>query len=135
MLLFVVLCVGRTANVSSVKQYFISRWEDGYLLELDFSQLEVVVLAILSGDKQLQADLRAGKDLHAISAEALFGPGFTSGQRKIAKQLSFQLQYGSGAKNMAVTNNIPLQTAKRFIRNYYTRYTQVKEWQDKKHTI
>lgn len=108
----------------------ISRWEDGRILEIDYSQLEIYVLAHLSGDLQLRDDLLSGADLHAISAERLFGPRYTPAQRKIAKQLSFQLQYGAGYKSMAATNNIPEETAKKFIVNYYERYPAVKNYHD-----
>lgn len=108
--------------MSDIRKAFVSRYPKGVMLELDFSQLEVYGLAYLSQDKVLLDDLATGKDLHAISAEMLFGKNFTDAQRKIAKMLSFQLQYGSGAKNMAETNGIPLATAKQFIENYYRRY-------------
>lgn len=116
--------------MSKIRKCFKSRWDKGYLLELDFSQLEIFVLAYLSADKQLKADLLSGADLHAISAEMLFGKGFTPEQRKIAKQLSFQLQYGAGAKSMAEQNGIPLKTAQKFIDNYYARYKGVKTYHD-----
>lgn len=118
--------------MSDIRSAFVSRFgEDGWLLEADFSQLEVVVLAFLSQDPQLIYDVTHGVDIHAINAANLFGKGFTEKQRKIAKRLSFQLQYGAGAKSMAKKNKIPLDTAKQFIENYYRRYPVVKEWQDK----
>ena len=118
--------------MSEIRKYFISRFNDGgVLLELDFSQLEIYALAFLSCDKQLRSDLLSGQDLHDISAEMLYGPTFSQKQRKIAKQLSFQLQYGAGAKSMADKNGIPLKEAKRFISEYYHRYPGVKLWQDK----
>ena len=117
--------------MSNIRWYFCSRYGDaGKLLELDYSQLEIYTLAFLSGDKTLKSDLLSGKDLHAISAEALFGKGFTPHQRKIAKTLSFQLQYGAGAASMAKKNNISKLVAKKFIDNYYNRYPTVREWQD-----
>jgi DNA polymerase I-like protein with 3'-5' exonuclease and polymerase domains len=120
----------RRATMSDIRKYFESRYVGGKLVELDFSQLEIYVLAHLSGDKQLKADLLSGDDLHNISATMLYGTGFTPKQRRIAKTLSFQLQYGAGAKSMADTNGIPLSTAKKFIENYYNRYPKVKEFQD-----
>lgn len=116
--------------MSEIRKVFTSRFEEGLLVELDFSQLEIYALADLSGDKTLQADLLSGADLHAISAEMLFGKGFTPEQRKIAKQLSFQLQYGAGAKSMSERNKISLEMAKSFIQNYYDRYTGVKKYHD-----
>ena len=115
--------------MSEIRKAFTSRFPEGRLLELDFSQLEIYVLAHLSNDKQLKADLLSGADLHGISATNLFGSGYTPKQRKIAKQLSFQLQYGAGAKSMAESNGIQLSVAKRFIEQYYDRYKGVKTWQ------
>ena len=117
--------------MSDIRKHYTSRFPDGYLLEVDFSQLEILVLAFLSGDGQLRKDLLSGADLHTISAQKLFGVSKPSDkQRKIAKMLSFQLQYGSGAKNMAQINGIPEATAKKFIENYYDRYPGVKKYQD-----
>jgi len=59
----------------------------------------------------------------------LFGSKFSPKQRKIAKQLSFQLQYGAGASSMAKKNGIPIELAKKFIKNYYARYPRVKRFQ------
>ena len=92
----------------SIKDCFISRWgSDGYLMEVDFSQLEVVALAILSGDPVLKDDLLSGRDMHRMRAAELFGipeASVTDGQRQLCKQLSFQLQYGAGYKSMAEKN-------------------------------
>jgi DNA polymerase-1 len=115
--------------MSDIRKAFVSRWAGGYILELDFSQLEIYALAFLSGDKQLKADLLSGADLHGISATNLFGKHYTPNQRKIAKTLSFQLQYGAGAKSMAKTNNIDEKIARKFIELYYARYKGVDEWQ------
>ena len=113
-----------------IRKCFTSRWPDGVLLELDFKQLEVFVLAYLSNDKVLRRDLLSGKDLHAISATSLFGSRYTDKQRTIAKQLSFQLQYGAKAKGMAHKLGIPVHVATRFIKQYYDRYPGVKAYQD-----
>jgi len=120
--------------MSNIKRCFVSRFgEDGILLEADFSQLEVVGLAILSGDPILIDDIRSGKDMHRLRASELYKKPqetITDEQRRIAKQLSFQLQYGAGAASMAATNKIPVALAKSFISLYYSRYRVVKAWQD-----
>lgn len=116
--------------MSEIRKVFTSRWPEGQLLELDFSQLEIYALAYLSGDSTLKSDLLSGQDLHGISATLLFGRSYTPEQRKIAKQLSFQLQYGAGCKSMADRNDISEELAKTFIDNYYTRYHEVKAWHD-----
>lgn len=118
----------------SIKECFKSRWEDGYIMEVDFSQLEIVGLAILSGDEVLRDDILSGRDMHRWRAAELWGipeSEVTSKQRTLAKALSFQLQYGAGYKSMAEKNGIPEAVSKQFIENYYSRYERVKEWQDR----
>ena len=114
----------------AIREYFTSRYKDGFMVEVDYSQLEIYVLAFLSGDKQLRSDLLSGKDLHGINAEALFGPSYTKEQRTFAKRMSFQLQYGAGYASMAEKLGLDEDITKKFIENYYSRYTGVKQWQD-----
>ena len=114
-----------------LRKCFVSRFgPKGVILSIDYSQLEIYVLAHLSGDKQLMADLELGIDLHGLRAAELFGPNYTEEQRTIAKSLSFQLQYGAGYKSMAVENNVSEDISKKFIENFYNRYPDVKVWQD-----
>lgn len=131
-------------TMSDIKLCFKSRWGDsGSILQADYSQLEVIALAFLSGDKQLREDIVNKVDIHSVNAAALFnrhlpeflhakgiGDEATIKQRKIAKQLSFQLQYGAGTKGMAQSNRISESIARKFIDNYYARYPEVKNWQD-----
>jgi DNA polymerase I-like protein with 3'-5' exonuclease and polymerase domains len=120
--------------MSVIKQCFRSRYPiDGRLLEVDFSQLEIVGVAILSGDKALKSDIISGRDMHTVRAAELFGKAeadVTKAERKIAKALSFQLQYGAGAASMAAKNKIPKKLAEDFIELYYARYPTLKQWQE-----
>lgn len=119
--------------MSRIKECFTTRFENGKIVNADFSQLEVVGLAILSLDQQLIDDIKSGRDMHVVRAAELFGiPESTvrGQQRQLAKILSFQLQYGSGARNMAEQNKIHINLAKKFIEQYYERYKDVKRWQD-----
>lgn len=119
--------------MSRIKECFTTRFKDGKIVNADFSQLEVVGLAILSLDRQLIEDIKSGMDMHIVRAASLFNvpeSKVTKQQRQLAKMLSFQLQYGSGARNMAEQNKIDLSIAKRFIEQYYERYPQVKAWQE-----
>ena len=71
--------------------------------------------------------------MHVVRAAELLGiaeSAVTKQQRQLAKMLSFQLQYGSGARNMAEQNKIHINLAKKFIEQYYERYKDVKQWQD-----
>ena len=119
--------------MSRIKECFTTRFENGKIVNADFSQLEVVGLAILSLDRQLIDDIKSGRDMHVVRAAELLGiaeSAVTKQQRQLAKMLSFQLQYGSGARNMAEQNKIHINLAKKFIEQYYERYKDVKRWQD-----
>ena len=120
--------------MSKIKECFISRWgETGYIMEADFSQLEIIALAELTKDPQLIADIISGIDLHRLRAAQLYRKSeadVTKTERTTAKMLSFQLQYGSGAANMAKQLKIPKEVASRFIKQYYDRYPIVRAWQD-----
>jgi len=125
--------------MSEIRKYFESRFTNGYLMEFDFSQLEVVVLAYLSQDKQLIQDIVDGIDIHRVNAAKMYDVPthyVTEKQRKVAKGCTFQLQYGAGAASMAKTWGISTTLARKFIDAYYTRYPDVKKWQDKNiHTV
>jgi DNA polymerase I-like protein with 3'-5' exonuclease and polymerase domains len=127
----------------NIKKCFKSRWEDGYIVEADFSQLEVVGAAIVSGDENMKQDLLDGIDSHSQSAawlnpqysyeEILSGykaedPFFTK-LRKNAKGPRFELQYGAGAKSIAENNNLTRDEAQGFIDRYYERYATLKQFQ------
>ena len=101
-------------------------------MEFDFGQIEVVVLAFLSRDRQLIQDIIDGVDMHVVNAANMYNispTSVTKYQRKVAKGCTFQLQYGAGPHSMAKTWKIPVSLANRFIDEYYGRYPQVKAWQ------
>lgn len=129
--------------MSKIKQIFTSRYgEDGVIADVDFSQLEIIGLSIVSDDWQLQKDLSDGLDMHCVSASLITGedydyikskvdegdPSYVA-LRKIAKVPSFQLTYGAGAKKIAETLDWQTQKAKDYITKYYQRYEGVWHWQ------
>jgi DNA polymerase I-like protein with 3'-5' exonuclease and polymerase domains len=130
--------------LSDIKECFPSRFgRKGFIVEFDYSQLEVIALAELSGDKQLAQDIRDGKDMHCISASFLYSEHYDiikaavdrgdivwTKRRKIAKGPGFLLQYGGGAKLMAKNTGLRVEDCQAFIDNYYTRYPDVKKFQD-----
>lgn len=118
--------------MSNIKDCFVSRYKDGYLVQADFSQLEVHGLAFLSGDPTLIANLNAGVDLHRDLAARFYRvrpADVTSEQRTLIKRLTFMLQYGSGHKNMAAKLGISEREAKNFIDVYHRTYPGVAAWQ------
>lgn len=114
-----------------IKRAFISRYgNDGFILELDYGQLEVVWLAYLSGDKQLIKDINDGVDLHTVLYTEMYGRAPSKEERKNFKPRTFQLIYGASAKAIAEQGSIPISEAKLFIDVFYKRYPGVKQWHD-----
>jgi DNA polymerase-1 len=113
---------------SEIKKIFVSRFKNGKLVEVDFSQLEVVVLAHLSKDPQLIKDLVEGVDIHSALYKAMYGKTPTKEERKPFKSRTFQLIYGAGAKAIAASAKCTLGEAKDFINVFYERYPEVAKW-------
>ena len=118
-------------NISNnpIKSTFISRYEDGLLVEIDFSQLEVAVLAHKSMDIQLISDIASGVDIHSALYCGMFGRMPTKEERKPFKARTFQLLYGAGANAIAKQSGCSVDEAKKFIEVFYTRYPGVGTWQ------
>ncbi len=120
--------------MSEIRKCFTSRWgQQGCLIEADYSQLEIICLAFLCQDIQMYDDINCGRDMHTMRAALMYGideSDVTPRQRRNAKQFSFQLQYGAGAKSMSESIGCPIKIAQKFIKDYYNRYPRVAEWQD-----
>lgn len=130
--------------MANIKECFVSRWGDqGRIVEIDFSQLEVIGAASISGDPMMKKDILDGIDSHSQSASWLnphtyeeilegykAGDVYFTKMRKNAKAPRFELQYGAGAKSIAENNGIPLHTAQGFIDQYYDRYKVLKQFQN-----
>lgn len=99
-------------------------------LEIDYAQIEVVGLAILSGDKQLLADIRAGRDVHTELYKAMYGREPTKTERGEFKPLTFGLIYGAGDKTLAVNGKVSKATASKFRKTFFDRYPGVQKWYD-----
>ncbi len=113
------------------KRCFVSRFgATGRLVEVDFDQLEMVGLAVISGCPVLTDDLKHGRDMHVELYKSMYGRVPTKSERKAFKPLSFGLVYGAGAKTLCENSGMPLTEVKRFIKVFYDRYVGVKAWHD-----
>jgi DNA polymerase-1 len=117
-------------TIGGIKKSYVSRFVNGKLVEMDFSQLEMVGLAIVSNDKQLMKDITDGVDTHSELYRAMYGVLPTKDQRKAFKPLTFGLVYGAGAKTLAEQGSCSVADAKKFIEVFYNRYKGVKLWHD-----
>ena len=122
-------------NKSELKKVFTSRYgNDGWIVEIDYSQLEVAVLACLSGDEQLLEDVSAGRDLHYETGKSVFGwtdpSDMSKLDRRTVKGVNFGLIYGGGAPTISKQTGAPVPIVEKLIAAFYARYPRVKEWQD-----
>lgn len=103
-------------------------------LSFDYSQLELRLLAHISGDEKLLSAFLHGKDIHNITAAQIFNvdeSAVTPELRRIAKTLNFGVAYGMGPRAFSATSGISIDDAKRFINEYFSDFPKVKEWQEK----
>jgi DNA polymerase-1 len=99
------------------------------LISADYSQIELVVLAHLSGDETLTAAFNAGKDIHAETAARIFGireDEVDSAQRRIAKVINFGVMYGMSAFRLSDELNLSRTEAALFIEAYFKTYSGVR---------
>jgi DNA polymerase I len=122
----------RTEQGRLIRRAFIPG--DGHvLLSADYSQIELRILAHLSGDAAMVEAFRAGEDIHRRTAAALFGvmPALVTGEmRRRAKAVNFGIVYGMGPQRLAREQGVPLKEAETFIREYFARFPRVKAWID-----
>jgi DNA polymerase-1 len=109
--------------------------EDGnLLLSADYSQIELRVLAHLSGDAVLTEAFRHNEDVHERTAREVFGPAASENRaeyRRRAKVINFGIVYGLSAYGMAQRLGIPREESQAIIDAYFARYKGVRAWLDK----
>ncbi|MDG3024859.1 DNA polymerase [Vibrio parahaemolyticus] len=114
-----------------VKTAFVSRFFDGRILSLDYSQIELRILAHLSQDPKLLQAFKDGKDIHRATAAEVFSvpeSQVTDDQRRAAKSINFGLIYGMTKYGLAKDLNSTVQEAQRYMELYFSRYPQVEKY-------
>jgi DNA polymerase-1 len=108
--------------------------DDTYLfLDGDYSQIELRVLAHMSGDTTLINAFKEGQDIHRLTASQVFHTPFdqvTSAQRGSAKAVNFGIVYGISAFSLSQDLNISVKEAEAYIGGYFEKYPMVKEYLD-----
>ncbi len=104
------------------------------LVSLDYSQIELRVLASVAADEEMIAAFKKGLDIHKVTASKVFDVPLekvTSEMRNLAKTLNFGVIYGMGPNAFSQTSGIPLAEAKKFITEYFADFVSIKHWQEK----
>ena len=111
----------------SVREAFVAK--EGYgLLSIDYSQIELRLLAHFSKDKALLEAFNSGVDIHMATAVKLFGEEEAEEKRNFAKSVNFGLLYGMGAKKLSIELGITSAEAKEIISNYFSSFPTVKNF-------
>ncbi|WP_154508484.1 DNA polymerase I [Helicobacter pylori] len=111
-----------------IRKGFIASSKEYCLLGVDYSQIELRLLAHFSQDKDLMDAFLKGRDIHLETSKALFGGDLAKEKRSIAKSINFGLVYGMGSKKLSETLNIPLNEAKSYIEAYFKRFPSIKNY-------
>lgn len=120
----------RTEQGRAVRRAFVA--PEGYkLLAVDYSQIELRVMAHISEDKTLRQAFAEGQDIHKATAAAVYDVApddVTYEMRSFAKRVNFGLMYGMGAFRLARDSELTLQEADQFIKTYFERLPGVERY-------
>ncbi len=116
-----------------IREAFVPSDEEHLLLSADYSQVELRLMAHLSGDPSLIEAFQQGEDIHSATAAKLFHKEIsqvTSDERRKAKTANFGIIYGISAFGLSQRLDIPRKEAKELIDGYFESYPKVKEYMD-----
>lgn len=123
----------RTQQGREIRKAFVAS-EGNVLVDADYSQIELRLLAHISGDEGMIAAFNSGKDIHRTTASEVFRVPFaevTNEQRSAAKAVNFGIVYGISDFGLARNLDIPVKRAGEYIKLYFDRYPGVKEYLDR----
>jgi DNA polymerase-1 len=124
----------RSAKGREIRRAFVPRSADFQLMAVDYSQIELRIIAALSGDPNMIAAFKSGHDIHAATAAKVFHTSIeevTREQRSAAKAVNFGIIYGQSAFGLAQNLQISRTEAKGIIDAYFEQYGTIKTYMDK----
>lgn len=124
----------RTEKGREIRKAFVPRDDDHILLAADYSQIELRIIAHLSGDQGMRNAFLKGLDVHADTASRIYNVAIdnvTKDMRRNAKAVNFGIIYGMSAFGLAERLKIPRSEASQIIKNYFKEYIGIQEYIDK----
>lgn len=121
----------RTERGKEIRKAFVPQDKDGYILSADYSQIELRIMAHLSGDEHLTGAFRSGVDVHRATAAKIFGIPYdevSGDQRRIAKTANFGIMYGISSFGLSQRLGISRSEAKKIIDDYFEAFPSVKTY-------
>jgi len=116
-----------------IRKMFVPSNSENVLIDADYSQIELRILAHMSGDETMAEAFRSGEDIHASTAARVFGvekDEVTPLLRSRAKAVNFGIVYGMGDYSLSQDLHISVKEAKAYIENYFEKYANVKKYLD-----
>ena len=123
----------RTDRGKEIRKAFIPRDENHVLISADYSQIELRIVAAISGDVNMCAAFKTGKDIHTATAAKVFNveeTAVTKEMRYKAKSVNFGIIYGQGAFGLAENLKISRSEAKEIIDNYKKQFPNIQKYMD-----
>ncbi len=123
----------RSDRGKEIRKAFIPKDKNHTLLAADYSQIELRIIAALSGDKNMLEAFRSGQDIHASTAAKVYGIAIdevTRDQRSHAKMVNFGIIYGISAFGLSQRLDIKRREAKEIIDNYFEQFPGIKTYMD-----
>ncbi len=121
----------RTELGRELRKFFIAKNENYTLIDADYSQIELRILAAISGDEAMSSAFRDGRDIHTATAMRVFGVSESDVSielRKKAKAINFGILYGMGDFSLASDLHISRADARAYIDSYLGAYPKVKQY-------
>ena len=123
----------RTEQGQEIRRAFVAGGKEFTLLAADYSQIELRIMAHLSGDEGMKQAFLSGEDIHTATAAKVFGVALnevTKEQRRRSKMVNFGIIYGISAFGLSQRLRIPRKEAAEIIENYFAQYPAVKTFMD-----
>ncbi len=123
----------RTPEGARVRKAFIPRDEEHVLLAADYSQIELRLIAEISGDEAMLDAFQKGQDIHRATAARVFDTPYeevSREQRYRAKTVNFAIVYGAGATNLSQQLDIKRSEAAELITQYFNKYSGIKNYME-----
>ena len=124
----------RTEEGAKVREAFIPRDENHLLVAADYSQIELRIIAEISGDEGMLEAFQKGQDIHRATAAKVFGIPYeevSKEQRYRAKTVNFSIIYGAGSTNLSKQLGISRNESKALIDAYFLQYHGLKSYMEK----
>ncbi len=123
----------RSALGKKIREAFVPGNPDSVIMSVDYSQIELRIMAFISKDETLSNAFKEGRDIHASTAAALFGvevDEVDAEMRRRAKAVNFGIMYGLGAFGLADRLGIARSEARTVIKDYFERFPRIREYID-----